>query len=319
MYGARTSRTASPAKGKPVRGNIIRYKNILDFVSESFGLFDQKERNTMEKRAFTLVELLVVIAIIALLMALLMPALRLAKDQAAGLICVNNLRNMSLGWYTYTIDHDGKLMGGHRAGDGDFKKTSKYPDGFWAEPPQDVPPARDYKGGEKPGLLENKLRGIRMGHLYFYVKNVKLYHCPFDARIDIPEQQAHCSYSVAGGMNGEPAYSSDGKTEPQRVAEVFDEIRSPANKYVFVEESDNRGWNIGSWIMNYSESRWIDPLAGWHNDRSTLGFADGHAEKIRWRDNRTIIMNEEQLFNENHPDSPDMFYMLQGYVSGKNK
>ena len=50
----------------------------------------------MEKRAFTLVELLVVIAIIALLMALLMPALRLAKDQAAALMCVNNLKGLSI-------------------------------------------------------------------------------------------------------------------------------------------------------------------------------------------------------------------------------
>ena len=102
MYGARTSRTVSPPKGKLVRGNIIRYKNILVFVSESFRLFDQKGGYAMEKRAFTLVELLVVIAIIALLLALLMPALRLAKDQAVAIICVNNLRQLSIAWFAYT-------------------------------------------------------------------------------------------------------------------------------------------------------------------------------------------------------------------------
>ena len=59
----------------------------------------------MKKRAFTLVELLVVIAIIALLMALLMPALRLAHDQAAGLICISNLNTLSLAWFTYTIEN----------------------------------------------------------------------------------------------------------------------------------------------------------------------------------------------------------------------
>ncbi|MGB2807219.1 MAG: prepilin-type N-terminal cleavage/methylation domain-containing protein [Sedimentisphaerales bacterium] len=274
----------------------------------------------MRKRAFTLIELLVVIAIIALLLALLMPALRLAKDQAAGLLCVNNLRNLAMGWFTYTVDNDGMLMGGHRPGDGGFNNPANFPDGFWINPPHDenFVYTGDWAQPNPPPFLEEKLIGIRMGKLFPYVKNVKLFHCPFDARIDIPEQRAHCSYSVAGGMNGEPAYDN-GKTKPELVAEVFDEIRSPGNKYVFVEETDNRGWNVGSWIMNYSAGTWIDPLAGWHNDRSTLGFADGHAEKIRWRDNRTIIMNEEQQFGQNHPDSPDMFYMLQGYVGGKNQ
>lgn len=101
------------AKGRPGRRNIIKYKNILVFVFESFRLFDQKGRNEMKKRAFTLIELLVVIAIIALLMALLMPALRLAKDQAAGLLCVNNLKTLSMAWFTYTVDNDGELVNGH--------------------------------------------------------------------------------------------------------------------------------------------------------------------------------------------------------------
>ena len=270
----------------------------------------------MEKRAFTLVELLVVIAIIALLMALLMPALRLAQDQAAGLLCVHRLKIMSMGWFTYTIDNEGELMGGHRAGDGNFNNKSNYPDGFWADPPHDA--SGTYTGGNVPGLLDDKFRGIKSGHLYPYVKNLKVYHCPFDARINMPLQQAHCSYSVAGGMNGETAYGN-GKEFPDRVAEIFDEILRPAQMYVFVEESDDRGWNIGSWIINFNAGEWIDPLAGWHNDRSTLGFADGHAEKIRWEDDRTIQMNEEQLFNQVHPGSPDLAYMLHGYVRGKNK
>jgi prepilin-type N-terminal cleavage/methylation domain-containing protein/prepilin-type processing-associated H-X9-DG protein len=283
----------------------------------------QKGRTTMKKGAFTLIELLVVIAIIALLLALLMPALRLAKDQAAALLCVNNLKNMSMGWFTYTVDHDGMLMGGHRYRGTAYNNKSVFPDGFWINPPHNA--SGSYFGElngppDGPPTLEDKLRGIRTGHLFPYCKDVDLFHCPFDARIDIPEQMAHCSYSVAGGMNGEPAYQgSSGKTRPDLVAEVFDEIRSPANKYVFVEETDDRGWNMGSWIMNYSAGTWIDPLAGWHNDRSTLGFADGHASKIRWRDDRTITMNENQDFGQNHPGSPDMLYMLQGYVSGKNK
>jgi len=53
----------------------------------------------MKTRAFTLIELLVVIAIIALLMAVLMPALRLARQQGATGMCLSNTKNLSLGWY----------------------------------------------------------------------------------------------------------------------------------------------------------------------------------------------------------------------------
>ncbi|MDH4240055.1 MAG: prepilin-type N-terminal cleavage/methylation domain-containing protein [Phycisphaerae bacterium] len=268
----------------------------------------------MNKRAFTLVELLVVIAIIALLMALLMPALRLAKDQAMGLICVNNLKQLSLGWFSYTVDNDGMLMGGHRVRNANFKDKNCYPDGFWINPPHDA--AGNYTSNNPPGVLEDKLRGIKTGKIFPYVKTLKVFHCPADARIDIPEQLAHDSYSVAGGMNGEDAYSTC-KQYPDRVAEVYEEIRSPANKFVFVEETDNRGWNMGSWIMNPTGDCWIDPLAGWHNDRNTLGFADSHAVKHRWQDDRTIQMNENQTFGACHPGSPDLYYMQRGYQSGK--
>jgi len=271
----------------------------------------------MKKRAFTLIELLVVIAIIALLLALLMPALRLAKDQAAGLLCVHNLKTMSMGWFTYTVDHDGTLMGGHRKRGTNFNDKTCFPDGFWINPPHDA--AGNYTSNNPPGVLEDKLRGIRTGQIYYYVKNVKVFHCPFDARIDMPDQLAYCSYAVAGGMNGEEAYNGGCKQYPDRVAEVYEEIRSPANKYVFVEESDPRGWNMGSWLVPTTGDRWIDPLAGWHNDRSTLGFADGHAEKHRWQDDRTIVMCRDQLFGQTHPGNPDLIYMQRGYVSGKNQ
>ncbi len=282
----------------------------------------------MNKKAFTLVELLVVIAIIALLMALLMPALRLAQDQARAILCVNNLRELSLGWFSYTVDNEGMLMGGHRVGSGNFKDKIAFPDGFWINPPHDE--NMNYTGDwglpNPPPYLEEKIRGIKTGKIYPYVKNLRLFHCKSDARIDMPDQQAWCSYSITGGMNGERAYGNNRKQYPDRVAEVYEEIRSPANKVVFIEESDPRTWNVGSWIMPPTGNCWIDPLAPWHNDRSTLGFADGHAEKHRWRSKNTIRMNVEQIHNyctnpndSDIDDEADLFYMQQGYVSGKHQ
>ena len=276
----------------------------------------------MKKGAFTLIELLVVIAIIALLMALLMPALRLAKDQAMGIICVNNLRELSIGWFSYTVDNEGMLIGGHRKRGSNFKDKSCFPDGFWINPPHDA--AGNYTSDTPPGVLEDKLRGIRTGKIYPYVKSIKLFHCPADARIDIPEQLAYCSYAVTGGMNGERAYNGGCKQHPERVAEVYDEIRNPSNKVVFIEESDRRGWNMGSWLVNPTGNCWTDPLAGWHNDRNTLGFADGHAEKHRWLSKYTIEMNRTQTTfcvdtNNDLDDDADLRYMQQGYVTGKNQ
>lgn len=258
----------------------------------------------MKTKAFTLIELLVVIAIIAVLMAMLMPALRLARDQAKALLCVANLRNLSIAWLTYAQDHNGKLVDGH------IPRNNNLPRVYWVLAPQGV--SGNYTGDNRPGLVEDKLRGIERGLLYPYVKTVKVYHCPGDARINIPDQKAYRSYSVAGGMNGEAGAFG---AEPHK---LYLHIKSPAQKYVFIEESDDRGWNMGSWVINpHNPDRWVDPLAIWHNDRSTLGFADGHAEKHQWLDERTIIMAEEQNFGETHPGSPDVRYMHQGYAYKK--
>lgn len=265
----------------------------------------------MKKRAFTLIELLVVIAIIALLMALLMPALRLAQDQAMGIICVNNLRQLSIAWLAYATENEGKIVDGHIP-------QSNAPQ-HWVVAP--IAPNGDYTGGDRPGLVENKLRGIENGLLYPFIKSMKVYHCPADARIDIPDQRAYRSYSVAGGMNGEAGGFG---AEP---IQVYDEIRKPSNKIVFLEEMDTRGWNIGSWVMNPKTKRWVDPLGIWHNDRSTLGFADGHAEKHKWVDNSTIeaawlaAAGDPGAFNYPVPDDEgeDLAYMLSCYAYRKLK
>ncbi|GAI04120.1 unnamed protein product, partial [marine sediment metagenome] len=135
-----------------------------------------------------------------------------------------------------------------------------------------------------------------------------VYHCPNDRRKRDLTQNAFRSYSIAGGVNGERGFGAV-------PVEMIDEIKQPGSKYVFVEESDKRGWNMGSWVVNpNNKDRWVDPLAIWHNKRSTLGFADGHSEKHRWLDERTIEFAEDPSTDRNQPGNPDLEYMHRNYI-----
>jgi len=153
--------------------------------------------------------------------------------------------------------------------------------------------------------------GIRQGALFHLAGgNVGVHRCPADQRMGNPVQTAFCSYSIAGGANGEVWQNA------YVPAEKYAEIAKPAAKYIFVEEADPRGWNRGSWIIDPLTKTWVDPLAIWHsNARGTLGYADGHAEIHHWVDESTIEMSRKQEFVRAVPpdEGQDLRFMLAGF------
>lgn len=253
----------------------------------------------MKTRAFTLIELLVVIAIIAILMAILMPALSRVKNQAKGTVCIQNLRTMTLAWIMYKDDNDDELV----------KGTTGESNGSWVLNPSG-------------NTIEDKKVALRNGALFQYVSNtVDVYSCPADERKKNPQIYAFRSYSIAGGMNG---VSQSGAWEI--IPHIkYSEIKRPASKYVFLEEADPRGYNNGSWVMYPKTQRWVDPFAIWHSrSRSTLGWADGSAEMHRWLSQSVIDWCKQACdvtaasnFSFYLPraagDEEDFNFMLNGY------
>lgn len=238
--------------------------------------------------AFTLIELLVVIAIVALLLSVLIPALTGAKRFATSAACLFNQKSLMRSYSLYIEANENKIPGGRiipqAMYDGLPGGDSSWPP-IWVWPPVDA--TLNYLGAlTQSPTMEDRYRGCQRGVLWPYNETVKLYHCPGDKQYVQPSPRSrYRSYSIPRGL---AVYDAN----PSKDIRRYNQIASPGEKYVFVEEyydfKADYNYNHNSWDFEPWEGDFHDPLGVYHMDSSTFAFADGHAEKHKWKDDRTV-------------------------------
>jgi prepilin-type N-terminal cleavage/methylation domain-containing protein/prepilin-type processing-associated H-X9-DG protein len=230
------------------------------------------------KNAFTLVELLAVIALIAILASLLLPALSKSKQESQGIKCLSNMRQLTTAWLTYAGDS------------GDYLVTNTY--GYTGYPTTSsgqvtnswVAGWEDWSNPEDPDNTNVLELMSPFGRLWPYAPSAGIYKCPSDPTPLIR------SVSMNLRMNGSdwPYAPIAEYTNPHKLSAIVNP--TPANAFVFIDEradSINDGFFVVEMAATNANATLGNIPANYHNDRSAITFADGHAEMHRWLDPRT--------------------------------
>jgi len=260
-------------------------------------------------KGFTLIELLVVIAIIAILAALLLPALGNAKAKTKCIGCVNNLKQLQVCWYLYSEDNGDKLVGNAGRISGSRINT-------WVEGTAWV-----YDNAYADTTPTN----IQRGALFQYSRSLGIYRCPADTStvLDQGGLPRTRSVSMSVYMNcwpdrNDPHYShcwhSLGQIRnptPTRALVFVDEHEKGIQQCCFSINAPNGFSPLGTPLWT-----WNSFPATRHDNGGTASFADGHAETWHWREAYTLRIARLNTWLVLQPAVPNTDRDLSRFFAG---